>query len=349
MIPYLFYLQYELFFDILKVVLKKAKYMKYFYFVMIFTICSNSTMEPEYAYSSPEISIKEEEDYSKWLQEFLAEDKMEELNEFLSNFPMEEGTLTGTKRKSPQENPSEKEFSKKSKKEISISTLPKELREYILSFLVTSEGYTQNARLYKAVENIRNFMMLNKSFKALLEDNRIITVIITELAKRYTGNNKTKAAVILGTKAAGEWLLKNPDEIDMYSSTKLFIDAIKEENKEIINFLLQFVPATVTSSIASRLGEDTPLNAAIEKNNIPLIDKLLLAGAPVNPVDLLERTPLIVAISLGSYSLVEKLLRAGADPNSQDLLGTTPLLFIQAHEIPNKEAIIELLRSYGAI
>ena len=86
----------------------------------------------------------------------------------------------------------------------------------------------------------------------------------------------------------------------------------------------------------------TALHWAAMKNDQPLTEMLLAAGADVKATTRVEAlTPLMVAANNGNAPVIAALLKAGADVNTANDLGTTPLMM--AAGSGNPDAVKALL------
>lgn len=72
------------------------------------------------------------------------------------------------------------------------------------------------------------------------------------------------------------------------------------------------------------LGGIGPLQAAIELNDLPLVELLKNYGADLNSCDGTKASPLTFALSKGKREIAEQLIRLGADPERADRLGRVP-------------------------
>uniref|UniRef100_A0A8C5V489 Ankyrin repeat domain 23 n=1 Tax=Microcebus murinus TaxID=30608 RepID=A0A8C5V489_MICMU len=69
----------------------------------------------------------------------------------------------------------------------------------------------------------------------------------------------------------------------------------------------------------------TALHWACLKGHSQLVNKLLAAGATVDPRDLLDRTPMFWACRGGHLDILKQLLNQGARVNARDKIWSTPL------------------------
>ena len=89
----------------------------------------------------------------------------------------------------------------------------------------------------------------------------------------------------------------------------------------------------------------TPLHWAAYADDLPRLDRLIKAGAPVNAANDIGATPLWAASLNGSATIVARLLEAGANPNIALLSGETPLM---AASRAGKAAVVDLLLAKSA-
>ena len=106
------------------------------------------------------------------------------------------------------------------------------------------------------------------------------------------------------------------------------LQACYQGNIKIVKDLLGQDP-TLASTVDSE-GEEwekgsSTLALACCDGHIDIINELLAAGAPVDPVGQ-DGTPLLNAAYFGHTEAVDILLKAGADPNISSASGETPLL-----------------------
>ena len=88
--------------------------------------------------------------------------------------------------------------------------------------------------------------------------------------------------------------------------------------------------------------------ALTEPSVLPLVKRLIAAGADVNAVTRMGKTPLMLAAGNLHLQVADALLKAGADINAKDLGKTTPLLHAAKSGKPGFEKMIELLVFAGA-
>ena len=110
--------------------------------------------------------------------------------------------------------------------------------------------------------------------------------------------------------------------------------------------------AGVKASLAKKVdvnapGVDTstPLDWAIESNNLEMVNLLIDAGANVNAETRYKITPLSLACKNGNAAIIERLLKAGVDPNSTSEEGQTALM---TAALNGKVDAIKMLLAHGA-
>ena len=120
-------------------------------------------------------------------------------------------------------------------------------------------------------------------------------------------------------------------------------DLIRKNQAPQIQALLQTNPEQVKST--NRLGE-TALHAASWRGNSNILEQLLTAGADVNVrLSRSQRTPLFAAIESSEFPIVALLIAHKADVNVIDAEGNMPLdLALQE----GRDDVAELLRKNGA-
>lgn len=71
---------------------------------------------------------------------------------------------------------------------------------------------------------------------------------------------------------------------------------------------------------AEEHSEESSLHAAVEDANLPMVNLLLQydGAAALNKFDYIDRTPLIIAVKMESIPIVRRLIEAGADVNAHN-------------------------------
>jgi ankyrin repeat protein len=227
----------------------------------------------------------------------------------------------------------------------SWATLPKEIKNYIISFLESEE----NAQ--EAIKNIKYLATTSKEFYNLINNPRVLGTLIQGISKRF---NISFIDVALKFKNAGaaDWLKGSieqqyPQEKEIVN--QLLVKATKEGDKNLIIFLLN---AGADVNAQDDYGDTpifnyryTPLYYAAGLGNKDIVELLLNASADVNKEDRLGWTPLHRVTGLGNKDTIELLLKYKADVNKATREGYTPLLIAIAND--NKD-IAELLLNAGA-
>ena len=269
--------------------------MKFFYYLMVLIPLNLLAME-----KAPEISMQEAG--QELTKKRPAQEELEE----------QEGKFAKIE-------PTQEEQS-------AFDNLPNELKKLIVSFLISGKGSTQTERLYNAASNIRNLMLVNKTWKEFIEDFNIHKYIIIELANRYTGGQFIDAAIALATKVAGDILntaynrLPNSrlqfDERQQFQiiiSQKL-VEAAQKNEFSIINFLT----STIRNIPPNILDKVLVVLCSNNRVNLSYLEKMIQKGANINGVDENEITPLHMATLKNNLQLVTWLLNKGANVNSTD-------------------------------
>lgn len=118
-----------------------------------------------------------------------------------------------------------------------------------------------------------------------------------------------------------------------------FFDSVKSGNIEVVRL---FVDAGMPVDIVNKYNE-TALMIAVNQQNEPMVDALLLRGASVFKVDENGRSPFILAARSGSVSIMKKLLDKGSDINDRDRkLGFSALNY--AVQAQKKDAALWLIQ-----
>src|SRR5579863_197383 len=118
-------------------------------------------------------------------------------------------------------------------------------------------------------------------------------------------------------------------------------DAVKKGDAAAVKALL----AKKADVNAAASDSSTPLDWAVDGNNLEIANLLLGAGANVNGSTRYKITPLALACENGNAAMIERLLQAGADANSTSEEGETALM--TASRNGNVDAI-KVLLTHGA-
>jgi ankyrin repeat protein len=97
-------------------------------------------------------------------------------------------------------------------------------------------------------------------------------------------------------------------------------------------------------------GFYTPLTMAMDqrnKNRLELIDTLIGAGAKLNPASWFPESPLFAAVNDNDIEMMNALLKRGSDVNWENDVGTTALVTAITMGEPNV-AVVRLLLNAGA-
>ncbi|HEX4275405.1 MAG TPA: ankyrin repeat domain-containing protein [Bryobacteraceae bacterium] len=96
---------------------------------------------------------------------------------------------------------------------------------------------------------------------------------------------------------------------------------------------------------ASDADTSTPLDWAVQKNNVELTDLLIDAGASVNAKTRYNITPIFLAATNGNAAIIERLLKAGVEANSKSEDGETALMTAARN---GRVDAIKILLTHGA-
>jgi ankyrin repeat protein len=118
-------------------------------------------------------------------------------------------------------------------------------------------------------------------------------------------------------------------------------DAVKKGDAVAVKALL----AKKADVNAAAADSSTPLDWAVDGNNLEIANLLLGAGANVNGATRYKITPLALACENGNAAMIERLLQAGADANATSEEGETALM--TASRNGNVDAI-KVLLTHGA-
>lgn len=103
----------------------------------------------------------------------------------------------------------------------------------------------------------------------------------------------------------------------------------------------------LTFSLFAQIPDFTPPNqlfAAVLRNDVAEVDRLLAEGANPNEGRFIGSPALILALMQKSAPMAKALLEKGADPKGTDGAGSTTLMWAVANETPDVGLVAELLR-----
>lgn len=252
----------------------------------------------------------------------------------------------GVKRPAQEELKLEKEQKAKKEKEQALSNLaarlnsspsfqilPPELRKIIIEYVLFPHGPTKTAQLRNAANAVRNLLMTNKEYAALLSDPAFNGAIIEILGDLYidipeVDKKNVSAALALATDGAHTWLfgqllpLTVPPPSDKrtlyFTVASSFFDAIDRNDIGEVRFL--FFPEILATpkNIFEHEGvvQRNPFEYAILTNRLEIV-KFLISKVTSNIVfkNPPRQTPLIFAIVNGKDEIVKMLLDANANVN----------------------------------
>lgn len=232
--------------------------------------------------------------------------------------------------------------------EANLPDLPLELQTRILYSILNVSGPTNTAKLYKAAQNLRNYMKINKSYYAWLNTPVVVNSMIRDLAKWYTADNDFIAVVLaLATNSASKWLASRiqdalaPQEQGQVAPVNQrgmeFILKVLEYlrsafiNTQIDHFILltqHIEPSRKAWLINNLTISGLPvLSYLIFNNRTKMFDMLLaLDGIDLDREDSNGNTPVIMAVSVKNNPALQKLVAQGAQLNVLNVEQETPLM-----------------------
>jgi ankyrin repeat protein len=129
--------------------------------------------------------------------------------------------------------------------------------------------------------------------------------------------------------------------ISLSAAGSPLIDAVKKQDVQSVRALLK-QKANVAATEADGF---TALHWAAQRDNTPLVELLLAAGADAKTATRYKITPLYLAAVNGNAPIMERLLKAGADPNGIAEEGQTMLM---TAALSGKAEAVRLLLTRGA-
>jgi len=143
------------------------------------------------------------------------------------------------------------------------------------------------------------------------------------------GENALTLAISRGDVKVVEYLHQQGGDIHVQTKTgdNLIYKTVDKNDyskkyEKILEYLLK---NGVDPNVKRNDNAQTALFRAVDLQALPLVKKLIKAGAEINLKDIWGLTPLHYAARKESYSVAETLVKAGADVNAQDEYGFTPL------------------------
>lgn len=213
----------------------------------------------------------------------------------------------------------------------SLPGLPTDIQKILMGYLLDAAGDTLEEQFFNAAQNIRNFLMVNKRYKPLLDDPILAGLIISVLAQVYTNNDVVKAALALNTNAASIWLAAQVANAKFFVTPhkvivepqalqgQLFKDqlqaalnyAVANDRIDILRFLVTYSPILANWPVDVTVDNDIDLlpilEAALTQENVALIQLLLKAGAKIT-----DPIVMSVAANVSPFAL-DQLRVAGID------------------------------------
>lgn len=249
--------------------------------------------------------------------------------------------------------------------ERSLPDLPLELQTRILSLILNVSGATNNAKLFKAAEHLRNYMRINKAYYEWLNTPIIVNGIIRELAKRYTFQDDFTAVVLaLGTDSATKWLahkvqdslVNNQQNHLVYANdgAKNFILRLLEHlrasftSNQVDNFILltKYIDSQRKAWLLNNLTiQGSPILSYLVSHNMAnFLDRVLaIEGIEIDRADATGSTPLMAAVEVKNQRALQKLINAGAALNILNTYQETPLMIaIEEENMPAAQLLVTL-------
>jgi ankyrin repeat protein len=221
------------------------------------------------------------------------------------------------------------------------STIACELR-HVLIALPASAGKTPEERLILAASGghlteVDNFILQALNDKVLDLDYSCPRIGVTALG---VASIKGHVRVVEALLRAGcvpdkrmRGLKAGFEDVEMSP----LCSAVLEQHGEIVELLLK-AGADVRTDPAA-------LVAAVSKGSVPLVLRMLGAGADIDAMEATGFTPLLMAAKCGSTEIVELLLSRGANVDKADTDGVTPLCLATGYDRPE---IVKALLAHGA-
>ena len=159
-----------------------------------------------------------------------------------------------------------------------IETMPPEILQHIILKLISNvPGSSLDAKLQKASDNVRNFLITSKHFAVWFNDPQFNGLLIKELARRYTRNNDLfEATLALRTQGARDWVIRNLD-IDSRKVESYLLHAIESSNLSLASFLLGLSNIFDLDDVKNQSGQNIFMLAAMN-GDLPMFDYLIEAG-----------------------------------------------------------------------
>jgi ankyrin repeat protein len=139
------------------------------------------------------------------------------------------------------------------------------------------------------------------------------------------------------------------EKLDGIGLTALML-AAGRGHLEVVKVLLEAGADPNAAGGATHVGFFTPLTMAMarrNKNRIELIDTLIAGGAFLNPPQWFPQSPLFAAVNDNDIEMINELLKRGSDVNWENGIGSTALVSAITLGEPNVE-VVRLLLNAGA-
>ena len=227
--------------------------------------------------------------------------------------------------------------------------LANEIIQHIMLKLISNvPGSSLDAKLQKAADNVRNFLITSKHFAVWFKDPHFNGLLIKDLARRYTRNNDlVSAAIALRTIGSQLWLseLITKNEDWRAKLTPSFLNAVHSGNISIANFLAELVQDVFASN---QEGHST-LMVAAENGDFTMFELLKEYGEDfvgdvkeeLASTDKFGLNLLHFAAKGENPKLIKRILELNIPIESRNNVGETPL-HLAAYD-GNLEAVRTLL------
>jgi len=145
--------------------------------------------------------------------------------------------------------------------------------------------------------------------------------------------------------------LSSPEDIEFLEKEKKPVSMDAEEFLKVVTTadipLIQKLLSQGAPVNARNKNDETALHFAAEAGKMELVKLLLKAGAAINAKNYCKRTPLALAANRGHLAVAKLLIAAGADLDSRDGEGATPFLSSVGRRVENRD-MMRLLARAGA-
>lgn len=254
------------------------------------------------------------------------------IDAFAMDAPMSTiGTKRGTTEEVEEIAPAAKEGRTEPSKNYLFSDMPEEIQERIRGYINTAPGFGLE-KLYNVAQAIRTHRGLSKDEKNYMDDPTFVELLIIELARLYTNNNKTKVAVAIHTRSAADWLNQalsqeaqlleqNLRLLDKEVTVEL-IDELNRNSLDSARFLINAAKIPSQNNYYLRFGyvsprRETLLQAAARAGDINIFNAIFAHSNNlflINQPNENGQTALMEAITYNHTPIALALIKANALP-----------------------------------